>query len=44
MQELNITIIQTREYRKIEDYFKKICEYQNDIVCEIIIELGDMDF
>ena len=35
---------QTREYRKIEDYFKKICEYRNDIVCEIIIELGDMDF
>ena len=35
---------QTREYRKIEDYLKKICEYRNDIVCEIIIELGDMDF
>ena len=35
---------QTREYRKIEYYFKKICEYRNDIVCEIIIELGDMDF
>ena len=35
---------QTREYRKIEDYLKKICEYRNDIVCEIIIELGDMNF
>ena len=35
---------QTREDRKIEDYFKKICESQNDIACEIIIELGDMDF
>ncbi len=30
--------------RKIEDYFKKVCESQNDIACEIIIELGDMDF
>ena len=35
---------QTREDRKIKDYFKKICESQNDIACEIIIELGDMDF
>ena len=35
---------QTREDRKIEDYFKKVCESQNDITCEIIIELGDMDF
>ena len=35
---------QTREDRKIGDYFKKVCEYQNDIACEIIIELGDMDF
>ena len=35
---------QTREDRKIEDYFKKVCESQNDIACEIIIELGDMDF
>lgn len=34
----------TREDRKIEDYFKKVCESQNDIACEIIIELGDMDF
>ena len=35
---------QTREDRKIEDYFKKVCDLQNDIACEIIIELGDMDF
>ena len=35
---------QTREDRKIKDYFKKVCEPQNDIACEIIIELGDMDF
>ena len=35
---------QTREERKIEDYFKKVCDSQNDIACEIIIELGDMDF
>ena len=35
---------QTREDRKIKDYFKKVCESQNDIACEIIIELGDMYF
>lgn len=35
---------QIREDRKIIDYFKKVCESQNDIACEIIIELGDMDF
>ena len=35
---------QIREDRKIEDYFKKVCDSQNDIACEIIIELGDMDF
>lgn len=35
---------QTREDRKIKDYFKKVCESPNDIACEIIIELGDMDF
>ena len=35
---------QTREDRKIKDYFKKVCESKNDIACEIIIELGDMDF
>ena len=26
------------------DYFKKVCESQNDIACQIIIELGDMYF
>lgn len=35
---------QTRDDRKIQDYFKKVCDSQNDIACEIIIELGDMDF
>ena len=35
---------QTREDRKIKDYFKKVCDSQNDIACEIIIELGDMNF
>ena len=35
---------QTRNDRKIDDYYKKVCESQNDIACEIIIELGDMDF
>ena len=35
---------QTRNDRKIENYFKKVCDSQNDIACEIIIELGDMDF
>ena len=35
---------QIREDRKIKDYFKKVCESQNDIACEIIIELGDIDF
>ncbi len=35
---------QTRTDRKINNYFEKICNSQNDIACEIIIELGDMDF
>ncbi len=35
---------QTRNDRKIDNYFTKVCESQNDIACEIIIELGDMDF
>ena len=35
---------QSRKDRKIKDYFQKVCESQNDIACEIIIELGDMDF
>ena len=34
----------TSDDRKIQDYFKKVCDSQNDIACEIIIELGDMDF
>ena len=34
----------TRADRQIKDYFQKACESQNDIACEIIIELGDMDF
>ncbi|MEI3395230.1 MAG: plasmid recombination protein [Clostridia bacterium] len=35
---------QTRADRRINNYFEKICNAQNDIACEIIIELGDMDF
>ena len=29
---------QTRNDRKIDNYYKKVCESQNDIACEIIIE------
>ena len=35
---------QTKKDRIIDNYFKKISGSQNDIACEIIIELGDMDF
>ena len=35
---------QTRADRKVNNYFEKVCNSQNDIACEIIIELGDMDF
>ena len=35
---------QTRNDREIDNYFQKVCDSQNDIACEIIIELGDMDF
>ena len=35
---------QPRADRRIKNYFEKICNSQNDIACEIIIELGDMDF
>ena len=35
---------QNRDDRKIKNYFKKVCDSQNDIACEIIIELGDMGF
>ena len=34
----------TRADRQVKDYFQKVCNSQNDIACEIIIELGDMDF
>ena len=34
----------TRADRQVKDYFQKVCDSQNDIACEIIIELGDMDF
>ena len=34
----------TRADRQIKDYFQKVCDSENDIACEIIIELGDMDF
>ncbi len=43
-QELEYNQMQTRNDRKIHNYFTKVCESQNDIACEIIIELGDMDF
>ena len=35
---------QTRNDRKIKNYYTKICNSQWDVACEIIIELGDMDF
>ena len=35
---------QTRNDRKIDNYFIKINKSQNDLACEIIVELGDMDF
>ena len=35
---------QTRNDRKIDNYFVKINESQNDLACEIIVELGDMEF
>ena len=36
---------QTRDDRKIDDYFKKISENsKNDLACEIIIELGDKSY
>ncbi len=34
----------TRADRQVKDYFQKVCNSQNDIACEIIVELGDMDF
>lgn len=36
---------QTRDDRKIDDYFKKVSENsKSDLACEIIIELGDKKF
>jgi len=35
---------QPKKDRKINNYFDKVSGSQNDIACEIIIELGDMDF
>ncbi len=36
---------QTRDDRKITDYFKKISDNsKNDLACEIIIELGDKKY
>jgi len=35
---------QTKKDRKIDNYFNKVSASQNDIACEVIIELGDMDF
>ena len=35
---------QTRNDRKIKNYYTKVCNSQNDVACEIIIEFGDMDF
>ena len=35
---------QTKKDRIIDNYFQKVSGSQNDIACEIIIELGDMDF
>ena len=35
---------QTRTDRKIDNYFMKINESQNDLACEIIVELGDIEF
>ncbi len=36
---------QIREDRKIDNYFKHISQdKQKDLACELIIELGDMDF
>ena len=36
---------QTKDDRKIDDYFKKISDNsKNDLACEIIIELGDKEY
>ena len=42
---LNYNLKQTREDRKIDNYFNKISsDDKHDLACEIIIELGDMNF
>ena len=42
---ISYTDKQTREDRKINDYFKKISDdSKSDLACEIIIELGDKQF
>lgn len=35
---------QTRNDRKINDYFEHISAKDNDVACEFIIQVGDMDF
>ena len=42
---LNYNLKQTRDDRKIDNYFNKISnDDKHDLACEIIIELGDMNF
>lgn len=42
---IEYNVKQTRDDRKIDDYFKHISQdKQKDLACEFIIELGDMDF
>ena len=43
LNNLELNIIAKQELID-KDYFQKVCDSQNDIACEIIIELGDMDF
>lgn len=42
--EFNITLNKIVMTEKLKKYFKKVCDSQNDIAYEIIIELRDMDF
>ena len=42
---LNYNLKQTRDDRKIDNYFNKISnDDKHDLACEIIVELGDMNF
>jgi len=44
-ERLNYNLKQTRKDRKIDNYFNKISsDDKHDLACEIIIELGDMNF